>query len=361
MPDQSSPKLPYAPALDGVRAVAILLVFLYHSGKLVGGWVGVDIFFTLSGYLITSILVMEYEKNGSILLSRFFARRACRLLPALVVLICVTLALSFFLHDNPRETEVDAETALAYVLDFRYAFFTPSTRTTLGHLWSLSVEEQFYLVWPLVLIASLSLFGRKGSLICALVATVVVIVWRAFLVADGTPSPYYRIYFALDTRIDELLIGSALALCGYRPGQAVSRKLVWCWPALAAMLAVVLFKVDAITKWEAVSSYPFLAAGAAFLIVVATSDTPSIVAKILTLAPLVALGRISYGFYLWHYMIIAELDSHGFVGSSAMMATFGLTLAASIASYRLIERPALRLNTRLVPDLSPPEGRLRSD
>jgi peptidoglycan/LPS O-acetylase OafA/YrhL len=178
--DQNSAKLPYAPALDGVRAIAILLVFFYHCGKLVGGWVGVDIFFTLSGYLITTILVMEYETTGLILLSRFFARRACRLLPAVVVLIGVALALSFVLDDNFREMEVDAGTALAYVLDFRYAFFRPSTHTSLGHLWSLSVEEQFYLVWPLVLLASLSLFGRKGSLICALVAIVVVIIWRAF-------------------------------------------------------------------------------------------------------------------------------------------------------------------------------------
>ena len=129
-----------------MRAVAILLVFFYHSGKLVGGWVGVDVFFTFSGYLITSILLLEYDKNGSIRLGRFFARRAFRLVPAVVALICVALVLSFCFHDHIRETEIDAAAALGYMLNFRYAFFHPSTQTGLGHLWSLSVEEQFYLL-----------------------------------------------------------------------------------------------------------------------------------------------------------------------------------------------------------------------
>ena len=349
-PDGQALKLPYAPALDGIRAVAILLVFFYHSGKLVGGWVGVDVFFTLSGYLITSILIMEYERNGSIRLGLFFARRAFRLLPAVVVLICVALALSFCLHDNMRETEVDAETALGYILNFRYAFFHPAAQTGLGHLWSLSVEEQFYLLWPLFLVVSISMFGRRGSLTCVLVMIVVVVVWRAFLVADGGPSAYNRIYFGFDTRVDELLIGSALALWRYHPGQAISRKFQWCWPAFAAMFAVFLFKVDAATKWEAVSSYPFLSVGAAFFIIVATPDKATVVTKLLTIAPLVALGRISYGFYLWHYLIITELNDHGFRGSKVMLATFGLTLTASIVSYRLIEQPALRLSAKLVRD-----------
>jgi peptidoglycan/LPS O-acetylase OafA/YrhL len=343
MSDSDYAKLPYEPALDGIRAIAILLVFLYHWGLLVGGWIGVDIFFALSGYLITSLLVMEYEKIGSIRLARFFAHRARRLLPAAVVMICAALVLSIVLHDSRRETALDSAAALTYLLDFRYAFFFPLSRTGLAHLWSLSVEEQFYLVWPLTLIASLSVFGRRGTLICALVAIGVVIFWRAFLLVDGSHSPYYRIYFAFDTRMDELLIGSALALWGYRPGQAISKKLVWCWPPLTVMLAVILFKVDAVTKWEAVSIYPFLGSGAAFLIVLATSATPSIVKRILTIAPLVALGRISYGFYLWHYLIMIELMKHGFQGSIAILATFGLTLAASIASYQIVERPALRL------------------
>ena len=269
-----------------------------------------------------------------------------------MALTSVALVLSFCFHDRIRETEIDAGAALGYMLDFRYAFFHPSTQTGLGHLWSLSVEEQFYLLWPLFLIASISMFGRRGSLICAFAIIVVVVVWRAILVVDGAPSVYDRIYFGFDTRIDELLIGSALALWGYHPGQAISRKLLWCWPAFVALFAVVLFKVDATTKWEAVSSYAFLGAGAAFFIIAATPNEATVVTKILTIVPLVALGRISYGFYLWHYLIITELNRHGFEGSQAMLATFGLTLAASIVSYRLVERPALRLHAKLVDDES---------
>jgi len=343
-PDGAAPRLPYAPALDGIRGIAILLVFFYHSGRLVGGWIGVDLFFTLSGYLITSILVMEYERDRSIRLGRFLTRRAFRLLPALGVVLCVALVLSLLLHDNVRGTAIDAAAALGDMLNFRYAFFHPSTQTGLGHLWSLSVEEKFYIIWPIFLIVSMSTIGRKGSMVCALGLVVAIVVWRALLVAADGPSIYGRVYFGFDTRTDELLIGSALALWGYHPGQAVSRKLLWCWPAFAVMVAVVLLKVDADTRWEAVSSYPLLGAGAAFLIIVATPDKATVVTRILTIVPLVALGRISYGFYLWHYLIMTRLNGHGVEGSKAMLATFGLTLTASIASYHLIERPALRFH-----------------
>jgi peptidoglycan/LPS O-acetylase OafA/YrhL len=335
----------YVPALDGIRAVAILFVFLYHAGYLPGGWVGVDIFFTLSGYLITTILVTEFEARGSVFIRRFFFRRACRLLPAVVVLVGVALALSFYFNDQLRETKIDAVAALLYVEDFRYAF-SPVTGTTLGHLWSLSVEEQFYLIWPFFLIVSLSLFGQERSFYVVIVTIVFVILWRFALLTEHSASPYYRIYFSFDTRIDELLIGSALALWGRRPGQALLRTIKLSWPFIFIFFIAILIKVDPVTKWEGVSSYPLIGAATACLIVILTTEEIPFLTRLFTLAPLVALGRISYGFYLWHYLIIHEVKTGGFTILYVTVLSFALTLIVSIGSYRLIEQPVLRLGRR---------------
>src|ERR1700737_364313 len=140
----------YLPALDGLRAIAVMLVFLFHTGHAAGGWVGVDIFFVLSGYLITSILLTEHERTGVINLLRFYGRRACRLLPALIIVIGVAVVIAFCLQNKVRDIEIDAVAALFYVLDYRYALMVNLTHATdLAHLWSLSIEEQFYFLWPL--------------------------------------------------------------------------------------------------------------------------------------------------------------------------------------------------------------------
>jgi peptidoglycan/LPS O-acetylase OafA/YrhL len=345
MTSKNRPRLPYVPALDGIRAIAIILVFLYHEGKLRGGWIGVDIFFTLSGYLITLMLVTEYDAQGSILFFRFFFRRACRLLPAVAVLICAALAFSFYLNDEFHDTAVDALAALFYVEDFRYAF-SPGQGTALVHLWSLSVEEQFYFIWPFLLILSLSLFGRKRSLYVVCASIILVITWRFALLSELSPSLYYRIYASFDTRIDELLIGSALALSGYRPGKAIVRPVKLLWPIVIILFTIILVKLDSVT-WEGVSSYPLIGAGTAWLIVVATTEENTVLSKLLTFAPLVALGRISYGVYLWHFLIIHEINRRPLTMHLNLLLAFALTLIVSIASYRLIEQPALRFGRRV--------------
>lgn len=345
MTSENHSSLTYVPALDGIRAVAIIFVFLYHTGNLPGGWIGVDIFFTLSGYLITIILVTEFEARGSVFIHRFFFRRACRLLPAAVVLIGVALALSFYFNDQLRETKIDAVAALLYVEDFRYAF-SPVTGTALGHLWSLSVEEQFYLIWPFFLIVSLSQFGRERSFYVVIVTIVLVILWRFALLTERDASPYYRIYFSFDTRIDELLIGGALALWGRRPGQALLRTIKWSCPFIVMLFIAILLKLDPVTKWEGVSSYPLIGAATACLIVILTTEEMPFLTRLFTLAPLVALGRISYGFYLWHYLLIHEVKRGGFTMLYVTVLAFALTLIVSIGSYRLIEQPVSRLGRR---------------
>jgi peptidoglycan/LPS O-acetylase OafA/YrhL len=117
-------------------------------------------------------------------------------------------------------------------------------------------------------------------------------------------SPYYRIYFSFDTRIDELLIGSVLALWERRPGPAILKAIKLSWPFIAILFVTVLIKVDLVTKWEGVSSYPLIGAATGCMIVIVTTEEMTFLGRLFTLAPLVALGRTSYGFYLWHYLII---------------------------------------------------------
>jgi peptidoglycan/LPS O-acetylase OafA/YrhL len=252
------------------------------------------------------------------------------------------LALSFYFKDNFNDTKIDAIAALLYVEDFRRAFW-PLNVTALAPLWSLSVEEKFYLIWPFFLIWSLSFFGRKGSLYAVAVAIVSVAVWRSAILTESV-APYYRIYFLFDTRMDELLIGSALALWGYRPGKITFGAIHWLWPLVVIFFIAILIAVDPVTNWVGVSGYPLIGAATAFLIVIVTAEEKTLLSRVLTLAPLVALGRISYGFYLWHYLIICELIV---VGSSHIrLVAFVITLIVATVSYHFIEQPILRFGRK---------------
>jgi peptidoglycan/LPS O-acetylase OafA/YrhL len=331
----------YVPALDGLRALAVMLVFLFHTSHVRGGWVGVDVFFVLSGYLITSILLTEHDRTGAISLRRFYIRRACRLLPAVIVIICVAVALAVYFQNKMHDTVIDAVAALCYIIDYRYALMLPDAvsvhATALLHLWSLSVEEQFYFLWPLFLIASLSMWNRRTVFRATVGLIIVVAAWRILLFATGS-DPSSRLYFAFDTRADELLIGCALAL--WRSDVLAARFLMPLWPVAALLLAVVVLKIDRASPLVPVG-YPLLGASVACLIVVVTGNERSFLRRMLSLWPVVALGRISYGFYIWHFLIIIELQNHLVVHRTVLV--FSLTLIAAVASYWLIERPFLRL------------------
>ena len=333
----------YIPAFDGLRAVAVILVLLFHQGYIRGGWVGVDIFFTLSGYLITLILMTEYETTGSIAVPRFYIRRACRLLPALVVVLCVAVVLAIYLDDKIYDTEIDAVAGLLYIINYRYAFF-PVDGTALGHLWSLSVEEQFYLFWPFILIALLSHVGRKIALYTILILTCIVITWRFVLLAGTTHSTAYRIYFSFDTRMDEILIGCSLALWGYRPRAEALRLLNAFLPVVVGLIVVIVVKAPVLGRLS-LSSYPLIGAAVAYTIVIVTSDAENVLVRLLSLPPIVALGRISYGVYLWHYLIIQEVRFKSDLFTNQIFLIAGLTLTAAVASFWLIERPFLRLKS----------------
>ncbi len=196
----------YEPSLDGMRAVAVTCVVAFHATHwLPGGWAGVDVFFVLSGFLITSLLAQEIEASGSIDLGSFYLRRALRLVPALTVMLLASLAVAVLLPSRTLEDVRAIGLAGTYLMNWNRAFAL-FPQAWLGHTWSLAMEEQFYLLWPAILL--LIRARRPVTLISALV--VLVTVWRLVLVLSGAPAE--RTYNGFDTHADGLLIGSALAL-----------------------------------------------------------------------------------------------------------------------------------------------------
>jgi peptidoglycan/LPS O-acetylase OafA/YrhL len=221
-------RLPYLPGLDGMRALAVIAVLLYHAGLpwIPGGFLGVEVFFVLSGYLITSLLLAEWRAKGSVELKLFWLRRARRLLPALYLLVVVTLSYAvLFLPEEVAGLRSDALAAFGYATNWYLIFGHESYFEAVGrpsllnHLWSLAVEEQFYLVWPVLFWVGIS-FGaarwrHRRVFVGALGGAALSVLLLAILYVPGAdPS---RLYYGTDTRAAGLLIGAALALV-WTPG-----------------------------------------------------------------------------------------------------------------------------------------------
>ncbi len=313
------------PELDGLRGVAILLVLGWHLGLPLlrsAGVVGVTLFFALSGYLITSILLKEYAAARSISFRRFYLRRALRLLPALVVVIAFALVAGAMGAWGDRFGQIAAGTAfsLAYVANWAAI---GTDLSVLGHTWSLSIEEQFYLLWPALLLIGLGRVGQRRLGFLVVLVAVAIAIERVWLVNAGDVS-FQRIYFGTDTRGDAVLYGSAMALLGARPHRRVA-----LYTGLAIALSVVIFVESSMFYLAWI--LPLVAFGSA---IVAASGP-----AVLAWPPLVAVGRISYGLYLWHYLFI-------WWGLPLPIA-LALTFAAAGLSYRFIEQPFLRLKDRL--------------
>ncbi len=340
MPDEDGVSVSaYKPQLDGLRALAITLVVIYHvdPSLLPGGWIGVDIFFVLSGFLITSILERELRATSSIAIGNFYIRRILRLTPAfwllLAVVACVDV-LSWRRVDGLRAVLLSA----TYLMNWNLAFnWYP--QTLLGHSWSLAMEEQFYLVWPLVL----RLFGRRSPLVFIFVAICMVIAWRLYLVCSGaTPA---RTYSGFDSHSDALLIGCALAFA--KPSLPLQSLILrFSWVPIAAILALALvLTID--SQLTQSFGLTLTAVVAAWLLWATLHDDQ--IARLFSTAPAVYTGRISYGWYLWHYPMIS-LGAHltERFGHRAPFAAAFATLAFVVAglSHKYVETPFLRMKPR---------------
>jgi peptidoglycan/LPS O-acetylase OafA/YrhL len=338
-------------ALDGLRAVAVLSVVIHHAwgAALPGGWVGVDVFFVLSGHLITSLLVAEHASTGRISVSRFYLRRALRLLPALALALPLGVGLAAIARpDLATATVHEALAAAAYVANWWVALGGDPQTGLLSHTWSLSVEEQFYVVWPLALCALLALGGRRLSLWATVGAVALVVVQRHMIAGVGTN-------FRTDTRADSLLVGCAIALLA--AGCQLHRVPLRAVRLHAAVgTAVVLLTAALVGNAAALPAEGLtIVACAAGAIVVAIAVRPlELPSRLLAWRPLAALGRRSYGVYLFHFPLVAGVivPRLGPGPVAAAVAVAGSTLIAC-ASYRYLEAPFLRLKVRSVP-ASPP-------
>ncbi len=341
----------YRPELDGLRALAVVAVFFSHVGwgRLIGGWIGVGIFFVLSGYLITSILTSEWNRTGGIALKRFYLRRLLRLYPALLVMLvfCAFFAPVFGDGGTIGGYLLSALATGLYLQDF-VAGITGSAHGGFLHTWSLAVEEQFYMVWPPLLILAL----RRRWSVLNVALTGVLISWTLLVFTTHPRLPDVPVTYAIPyARAGELLLGCALAAwLGTGPAilrTALARTVLA--PACLLLLGLVLLTAGpaGLSSWMPLQiiATALLAAG---LIVGLVADSGQPVSQLLRFGPLVSLGVVSYGFYLFHLPLL-DLSVKYLPGPWAgqVVVALGLTVAAAFASYRFIEKPLLRLKNRI--------------
>jgi len=347
--EKSAPfRLGYRPALDGLRGVAILAVLAIHTHHLFGwsllkgGNIGVDIFFVLSGFLITALLLEEWEHTGAISLKSFYWRRALRLAPALFVLLAVLYFLSGILF-SPAEagdTRRAMPVAFVYASDLALAFFKVRLGA-LQHTWSLAIEEHFYLVWPLLLVAALKLgISRKRLVLVTLLLAFASAFHRAKLQQFGALP--VRTYYGIDTCADALLIGCATGMCvswGLCRVRGFRRLLV---PA-SMFIVLCLLATDYASPFMHLGGFTLLASATAVLLVNMVLSPSSFLARLLESGPLVWLGRISYGVYLWHYPIFKATSFLSLGWPLKLCVGMAVTLIVSSLSYYLMEKPVLKL------------------
>ena len=352
----------YLPGLDGLRALAIIGVLLYHAGIdwLPGGFLGVDVFFVISGFLITSLILEEYDRSGRIDFKRFYLGRARRLLPAVVVLLIVVgIAVLFVYQDALSAFRQDALATIFYVNNWWYVLVDQSYFESMGrppllkHLWSLSVEEQFYLLWPVVALLLVRSGGRPLVRRIALLLAVASTVWMAVIAirngypVDADPS---RAYFGTDSHSMGLLVGAALATV-WRPGRLSTHiprgtQVIVTGTGIVALAVVVAFYlfVGEFTPWLYRGGFLALAFFTTVLIAAVTHPA-SVLGPALGVGVLRYLGRRSYGIYLWHWPIFMVTRPGIDVPWSepvAFAARLALTLGIAELSYRLVEMPIRR-------------------
>ena len=350
----------YLPGLDGIRALAVIGVLLYHAdiAWIPGGFLGVDVFFVLSGFLITSLILEEFDRSGRIDFAKFYLGRARRLLPPLVLLLAVVaVAAAFFFRDAAAQVRADTIASIFYVNNWWYILNDSSYFEFIGrppllkHLWSLAVEEQFYLAWPAITYLIVRRAGRRGVRIAALVLAVLSTAWMITLsVQNGFPeyADPSRAYFGTDSHAMGLLVGAALATA-WRPGRLKAAltpgaKSLITGTGVAALLVVVWFFVfvGEFTTWLYRSGgFLVLAVVVAVLIAMATHPASPLGGWLGT-QPWRYIGQRSYGLYLWHWPIFMvtrpQLDVP-LDGIPLLALRLALTFGIAELSFRFVEMP----------------------
>jgi peptidoglycan/LPS O-acetylase OafA/YrhL len=342
-------------ALDGLRGIAVLAVILFHYrfpfSK--NGFMGVDVFFVVSGFLITSLLIQEWMDAGEIKLRFFYLRRFLRLYPALLLMLLIV---------SPIAEPSYIFSTLGYFTNWMMAFTTQPLSDIIGHTWSLSIEEQYYLLWPLSLVFLLKRLPAKKLLLLVTLLALTSAVWR-IIVWNSTGS-YTRFYDGTDTHADGLLIGSALgiaAVFGFFPDKQHFKRISPLVILIIILLALWLLFDNNLPA----DFYPYygslgislITAAIIWQVVIHPSKGFS---KLFEFPPLVKIGVISYGLYLWHLPIGYVIDRLTAYHNSliVVLLKIGFTFLISALSYRYLEKPILRLKSRFQRSNSEPDHQI---
>ncbi len=333
--ERRSFRLGYWPALDGFRGVSILAVMLYHTGLLTGGFLGIDMFFVLSGFLITSLLLDELASTGRVSFRAFYVRRALRLLPALTPVV-VIVGGAMIVWDPNLGAAGFVLPVIFSTANWPIVYGLPEG--LLGHVWSLAIAAQFYAIWPPLLLLLVRIVRRRWAL------------W--LIVAAALGLAMARTYVGLAAHADPLLVGCALGILCVSQLFRRTRRAVIVWNVLGVLAGLALlgliaqahFPVESVlasaSTWAAVAS--------AFVIVAALLPS-SPCGDLLGWAPLTWLGRHSYALYLWHYPLfyaagpLWKPEAHPTAALLAWLVTFAL----AAASFHYIEQPVLNLKATL--------------
>ncbi|WP_315799423.1 acyltransferase [Bradyrhizobium sp. SZCCHNR1002] len=349
--------LGYVPSHDGMRGLMTLGVVTAHvSHTLVPGAVlYIDLFFVASAYYITGLLLRDIDKHGQIRFRQFYARRFARIVPPLLLMLAAYLLFTWLLRPPFLPALERAAIALGYIANYWYVF-DPKTIEDIGHTWTLSTEEQFYLLWPLTFALLVKRFGVNWRLVGAIGAIAAAIwAWRVSLVLGG--AEWRRLYTAFDTRADALMAGCAMAVVLRLVPQGAYPKLDRLWPKLAWPLLLYWGTVTFVF-WAAdgpsMNYYLFgsmvcgVLPGILVLTMLARSHG-TILHRIFEMPVAIFLGRIFYGIYLWHLPILNFLDSYGLWWPLRLLVGLPLSIVAATLSYALLERHFLRRKSQASP------------
>jgi peptidoglycan/LPS O-acetylase OafA/YrhL len=348
--------LGYRPCLDGLRGVAILFVLLGH-GEILGvgfGFVAVNTFFVLSGFLITCLLVAEWDQSGRLNLRHFYLRRALRLLPALAAMLLAFVVFAFLAYPHPRAIRELHEALYAFFYCTNWAHFLDIKMDgSLGHTWSLSIEEQFYFIWPVLLLFLLRKNSRPSVLCWIFFGAFLSACLRIGLFMSDADVARHLVHFSVgpDMRADSLLLGcfaGVLLSSNLLPrGRWLIPTLKICGLASAAGL-ILMAPCRVFGAWSLCGGWFLESICAATLITQLMVTTGSPLHFLLENPVLVYVGRISYGLYVWHFAMLCIMREYNFPWQN--MAFLLPVFLVTITSYYLIERPCLRLKDRFKPD-----------
>ncbi|MGH0924319.1 acyltransferase family protein [Bacillus pacificus] len=345
----------YMVGLDSLRGLAILGVILYHINFnwMPGGFLGVTVFFVLSGYLITDILAMEWKRNKRIDLKKFWLSRARRLLPGMIVMLVITLAWITIFHSSLLEKmRGDSLAALFYVSNWWYIYHKLSyfdnfnQISPLNHFWSLAVEEQFYVVWPFIISLGLYYIKKQSRMILLICLGVFASALAMTILYEPGVDPS-RIYYGTDTRAFSLLIGAVLALVW--PSNRLANKIIPKARFILDVVGGIALIIILVMFWKTNQYDPFLYKGGMVLLSIATAllvanlaHPASRIAQFLRFRPLRWVGVRSYGIYLWHYPILTLTTPKVTVGDFSIIRAilqFLLIILIAQISWKFIEKP----------------------